>query len=137
MLITVRDLIFDYPGKRALHGLTFEVAAGSITALIGPNGAGKSTLLRCLAALERPYAGEVWVAGWDVTEEPRAVHRAVGYLQDFFGLYDSLTVRQCLTYHARARAVPATEVPGRVAAVAVDLAAICVATTEPGPARSG
>lgn len=121
MLISVADLVFDYPGKRALHGLTFDIAEGSITALVGPNGAGKSTLLRCLAALERPYAGEVRVAGWDMAEDPRAVHRVVGYLQDFYGLYDSLTVRRCLTYHARARAVPEAEVAERVAVVARDL----------------
>jgi ABC-2 type transport system ATP-binding protein len=45
-VISVEDLVFDYPGLRALHGVTFEIEARSITALVGPNGAGKTTLLR-------------------------------------------------------------------------------------------
>src|SRR5258706_13172634 len=56
-MIEVRDLVYDYPTKRALFGVSFDVLPGTITALVGPNGAGKTTLLRCLAALERPYSG--------------------------------------------------------------------------------
>src|SRR5260221_312025 len=56
-LITVRDLVFDYPGHRALDGVSFAIEAHTITALVGPNGAGKTTLLRCAAALDTPTAG--------------------------------------------------------------------------------
>jgi ABC-2 type transport system ATP-binding protein len=99
-MIRVEDLVFDYPGVRALDGVSFSVAPGSITALVGPNGAGKTTLLRCLAALDTPLSGRALIDGVDVQEEPRACHALVGYLSDFYGLYQALTVRQCLTHVA-------------------------------------
>jgi len=71
-----------------------------VTALVGPNGAGKTTLMRCIAALETPFAGRVLVDGRDVHEDPRESHRSLGYLSDFFGLYDDLTVTQCLRHAA-------------------------------------
>ena len=103
--IEVSNLLFEYPGVRALDDVSFEVATGSVTALVGPNGAGKTTLLRCLAGLEQPLLGKMRVAGVDVLEEPRAVHRRIGYLSDFYGLYDALTVRQCFAYAAASHGV--------------------------------
>ncbi len=105
-MIEVQGLIFDYTGKRALHGLSFVVDAGTITALVGPNGAGKTTLMRCLAGLALPYAGNITVGDVDVIDAPRRAHRKIGFLQDFFGLYDDMTVERCLLYHAAAQGVP-------------------------------
>jgi ABC-2 type transport system ATP-binding protein len=105
-MIQVDRLTFDYPTTRALHGVTFHLPPGSITALVGPNGAGKTTLLRCLAALEEPVDGTVRVGGVDALADPRACHREVGYLSDFFGLYDDLSVAQCLRHAAAIRGVP-------------------------------
>jgi ABC-2 type transport system ATP-binding protein len=113
-VVQVRDLVYDYPTVRALFGVSFDIEPGSITALVGPNGAGKTTLLRCLAALETPYSGRVVVNGLDVEEHPRAVHTRLGFLQDFFGLYDELSVRQCLDYHGAAHDVPWVERPAAV-----------------------
>jgi ABC-2 type transport system ATP-binding protein len=101
-MIEVRDLVYEYPTKRALAGISLRVNEKTITALVGPNGAGKTTLLRCLAALEPPYAGGVRIAGTDTTENPRAIHAQLGYLPDFFGLYDDLSVKRCLVFAARA-----------------------------------
>ncbi len=106
-MIAVRGLVFDYPGTRALDSVSFELEAETITALVGPNGAGKTTLLRCLAGLDAPFAGEVNVAGLDVLSEPRQSHRRMGFLADTFGLYDELTVEQCLLYRAAALSLPA------------------------------
>src|SRR4051812_9656150 len=106
--IHVSNLLFEYPGVRALDDVSFEVQAGSVTALVGPNGAGKTTLLRCLAGLELPLLGSIEVAGVDVLEAPRAVHRRIGYLSDFYGLYDALTVRQCFQHAAAAHGVDET-----------------------------
>jgi ABC-2 type transport system ATP-binding protein len=103
--IEVSSLLFEYPGVRALDDVSFSVAEGSVTALVGPNGAGKTTLLRCLAGLEEPLLGSITVSGVDVLEEPRAVHRRIGYLSDFYGLYDALTVRQCFAHAAAAHGV--------------------------------
>jgi ABC-2 type transport system ATP-binding protein len=115
MLLEIDDLTFDYPLKRALSGVSLRIAAGTITAVVGPNGAGKTTLLRCVAGLEQPAAGMIRVDGVDSQAEPREVHRRVGFLQDFFGLYDNLTVARCLEYAARARGVASAERASRVA----------------------
>jgi ABC-2 type transport system ATP-binding protein len=117
-MIEIRDLVFEYPGHRALHGVSLTVAEGAITALVGPNGAGKTTLLRCMAALETPYAGRVTIDGLDTRGSPRAIHALLGYLPDFFGLYDALSVRRCLHYAARAHGIAA----GDAAAAARDAA---------------
>jgi ABC-2 type transport system ATP-binding protein len=104
-MIKIRDLVFEYPGHRALHGVSLTVEQGAITALVGPNGAGKTTLLRCMAALETPYEGQVTIDGLDTREAPRAIHARLGYLPDFFGLYDVLPVRRCLQYAARSHGI--------------------------------
>jgi ABC-2 type transport system ATP-binding protein len=106
-MIEIRDLAFEYPGHRALAGISLDIVGGSITALVGPNGAGKTTLLRCLAALETPYAGHVTIDGLDTRDAPRAIHARLGYLPDFFGLYDALSVKRCLQYAARAHGIAA------------------------------
>ena len=116
--IAVGGLSFEYPGIRALDDVSFEIAAGSVTALVGPNGAGKTTLLRCIAGLDRPMLGAVQVAGVDVLEEPRAAHRRIGFLSDSFGLYESLSVRRCFMHAAAANGVPQDALAATVARVA-------------------
>ena len=131
-MIEVKDVIYDYAAARALHGVSFSVAAGTVLALVGPNGAGKSTLMRCIAALDVPTEGQITVAGLDVEDDPRGVHAAIGYLPDFFGLYDELTIRQSLTYAARSRGVAQVDV-----APAVEAAAARVQLTERLDQRAG
>jgi ABC-2 type transport system ATP-binding protein len=117
-MIQIRDLVFEYPGHRALHSVSLTIADGAITALVGPNGAGKTTLLRCMAALETPYAGSVTIDGLDTREAPRAIHGRLGYLPDFFGLYDALSVRRCLHYAARAHGIAPHDAAGAAQAAA-------------------
>lgn len=105
-MIDVKDLVFEYPGRRALDDINFSLGAQTITALIGPNGAGKTTLMRCLVGLESPASGTITIGGIDVRADPRGVHRIMTYLPDFFGLYDELTVRQSLAHRAAARGLP-------------------------------
>lgn len=131
-MIEVREVVYDYPSARALHGVSFDVQAGAVLALVGPNGAGKSTLMRCIAALDVPTEGTIRVAGLDVEADPRGVHAAIGYLPDFFGLYDELSVRRALTYAARSRGVSAADTPS-----AVEAAAARVQLTDRLEARAG
>jgi ABC-2 type transport system ATP-binding protein len=102
-IVVAENLTYDYPGTRALDGVSFAIPRGTITALVGPNGAGKTTLLRCLAVLDRPLRGRILIDGVDTADDPRACHRRLGYLADDFGLYGDLSVRRCLTYHAAIR----------------------------------
>ena len=117
-MIEIRELVFEYPGHRALAGVSLTIVKGSITALVGPNGAGKTTLLRCMAALETPYSGRVTIDGLDTRDAPRAIHAGLGYLPDFFGLYDALSVRRCLHYAARAHGIAPEAAAGAAEAAA-------------------
>ncbi|NGY03174.1 ABC transporter ATP-binding protein [Solimonas terrae] len=120
-MIRASELVYEYPGKRALDAVSFTLAAASITALVGPNGAGKTTLLRCLAGLDEPYSGTVEIAGIDVLKHPRDAHRHIGYLPDDFGLYAELSVRRCLLYAGRARGLADATLDARVDEVAAQL----------------
>lgn len=121
-MIKVSQLVFEYPGHRALDGVSVHIAAGTVTALVGPNGAGKSTLMRCIAGLDQPLSGQVEVHGIAVQEQPREVHRHLGYLSDFFGLYETLSVAQCLQYAAESQGLSRKEATARVHTVAEQLA---------------
>jgi ABC-2 type transport system ATP-binding protein len=116
-MIRVENLTYEYPGTRALDNVTFTLQRGTITALVGPNGAGKTTLLQCLAALKKPFNGRMFMDNQDILKEPRKIHRKIGYLSDFFGLYDRLSVKQALTYFAMAQKVDKNAIPARVARV--------------------
>ena len=108
----VADIIFtqslrrEYAETTAVDDIDLAVAEGSVAALVGPNGAGKTTFLKMIAALLEPTSGLAMVAGHEVHESPREVHAAVGYLPDFFGLYEELTARQCLRYFHLAYRLP-------------------------------
>jgi ABC-2 type transport system ATP-binding protein len=108
-VVRVEGLTFEYPGRRALDAVSLEIPRQSITALVGPNGAGKTTLLKCVSALLTPLSGRAVVDGIDVHEHPRVAHRNMGHMADFFGLYDALSVRQCLGYSAAAQAIAPAE----------------------------
>ena len=120
-MISVNNLTFDYPGKRALTEVAFKIEANTITALVGPNGAGKTTLLHCIAALDLPYTGQIEVNGLDVLENPRKAHTFMGYLPDFYGLYNELSVRQCLMYHAMVQNIAKEERNDRINDIATQL----------------
>jgi len=104
-MISIKGLIFEYPGVRALDNISLDIPQGEITALVGPNGAGKTTLMRCISALETPLSGTITIGDVNVLEHPRECHKKIGYLEDFFGLYEELTVKQCLSYFAKAQLI--------------------------------
>jgi ABC-2 type transport system ATP-binding protein len=117
MVIEVKNLRYEYTNNVALQNVSFSIKPNTITALVGPNGAGKTTLLRCLSALHHPYSGSVNINGFDTQGNPRDVHSNIGYLSDFFGVYEDLTVEQCLTYIAWSRNVEHSIVANKVAEV--------------------
>ncbi|MBI3988843.1 MAG: ATP-binding cassette domain-containing protein, partial [candidate division NC10 bacterium] len=76
----------------AADGISLRIEAGERVGIVGPNGAGKTTTIRILASLVAPDGGRARVAGFDVAEDPAAVHSAIGHMPELFGLYDELTV---------------------------------------------
>jgi ABC-2 type transport system ATP-binding protein len=99
-IIQTKDLVKKFGKVEAVSGLSLEVPAGSIYGFVGPNGAGKTTTMRVLTTLTRPTEGQAWVAGHSVTDEPRAVRRAIGYMPDEFGVYDDMRVWEYLDFFA-------------------------------------
>ena len=113
-MIQIKNLTFDYPEKRALDNVSFEIKEVSITALVGPNGSGKTTLLRNMAALTKPLSGEIIINGINAATHPREVHLQIGYLQDIFGLYDQLTVSQSIEFIAYSRLYEDDDIDGAI-----------------------
>ena len=99
-MISAEDLTKVYGQRTALDHVSFEVPEGEIFGFVGPNGAGKTTTLRILAALLEPTSGRASIDGADVVENPGRVHTRIGYMPDFFGVYDQLTVAEYLDFYA-------------------------------------
>jgi len=99
-LITAENLTKVYGKRTALDHVSFEVPEGEIFGFVGPNGAGKTTTLRILAALLEPSGGHASIGGVDVAKQPDLVHSRLGYMPDFFGVYDQLTVAEYLDFYA-------------------------------------
>lgn len=106
LIIETKNLVKRYGKFQAVNGLSLEVPAGSIYGFVGPNGAGKTSTMRILTTLTRPSEGQAWVAGHSVTEEPRAVRRAIGYMPDEFGVYDDMRVWEYLDFFAACYDIP-------------------------------
>ncbi len=98
----------------ALDDLNLEIERGSIYGFIGPNGAGKTTTMRILATLLEPTDGEAWVSEYPVTEAPMEVRKRIGYMPDFFGVYDNMKVWEYLDFFGAAYGVAAEKRKGMI-----------------------
>jgi len=96
-MIDVRELVRSFGDKIALDRVSFTAPAGAITGYLGPNGAGKSTTLRILTGLLAPSSGTAVIAGHDVSTDPLAVKRAIGYVPESGALYETLTPLEYLS----------------------------------------
>jgi len=91
----------------AVNDLNLQVPAGSLFGLIGPNGAGKTTTLRMLAGLLDPSSGEIQINGNTVEQGWQEVRKQIGYMPDFFGVYEDMLVWEYLDFFARCYDLPA------------------------------
>ncbi|HEY0601443.1 MAG TPA: ABC transporter ATP-binding protein [Herpetosiphonaceae bacterium] len=105
-IVETRDLTKRYENLVALDHLNLTIPEGAIYGFIGPNGAGKTTTMRILTALLKPSWGEAWVAGAEVTREPKAIRRLVGWMPDSFGVYDNMKAWEYLDFFAASYGVP-------------------------------
>jgi ABC-2 type transport system ATP-binding protein len=98
-----------YGRNLALDNLNLVVQPGTIYGFVGPNGAGKTTTLRMVAGLLEPSRGEVRLLGETLDRDGRRAQRLVGYMPDFFGVYDDLRVWEYLDFFARCHSLPAAK----------------------------
>jgi ABC-2 type transport system ATP-binding protein len=102
-MIEVKGLVKTYGTKRAVDGISFTVRRGEILGFLGPNGAGKSTTMKMITGFLRPDAGSALVDGIDVTADPVAVKRRLGYLPESAPAYPEMTVGEFLGFIAEVR----------------------------------
>jgi len=86
----------------AIKDIDLDLQAGDLFGFIGPNGAGKTTTMRIIATLLEPTEGEAYVCGYSIYTHPKDIRRLVGYMPDFFGVYDDMTVIEYLEFFAAA-----------------------------------
>jgi ABC-2 type transport system ATP-binding protein len=113
-ILEVDNLRKEFGTLVAVNDISLSVEKGQVWGLIGPNGAGKTTLLRMLATVLRPTSGSVQLLGFDLAKEYLKIRRHIGYLPDFFNLYNDLTLRECLEFFAKAYKVENKLIPRKV-----------------------
>lgn len=101
-MIETHNLTKRYKNVTALENLNLTVEEGEIFGYIGPNGAGKTTTLKILATLLTPTHGTARVCGYDVGHDSKKIRPLIGYMPDFFGVYEDMTVEEYLTFFAAA-----------------------------------
>lgn len=104
-MIRTQDLTKAYGDHHALHNLTLELAEGDLFGFIGPNGSGKTTTMRILATLLQPTWGEAYVCGYSIYTHPKEIRHLIGFMPDFFGVYDDMKVIEYLEFFAAAHRV--------------------------------
>ncbi|HML48062.1 MAG TPA: ABC transporter ATP-binding protein, partial [Clostridia bacterium] len=100
-MLEIQGLTRRYGKFVALDHLDLTIEAGTLHGFVGPNGAGKTTTMRILATLLPASEGKAWIDGMEVSRQPRLVRKKVGYMPDFFGVYDGLKVTEYLDFYAR------------------------------------
>ncbi len=107
--VTIDNLTVKYGKFTAVKNLSFEIPKGEVFGFIGPNGAGKTSTIKVLATLLQPSTGKVLIDGMDVVKKRRDVRLRIGYMPDFFGVYDDLTANEYLHFFAAAYRLPKAE----------------------------
>ena len=113
-IIEIQGLTKKYGALTALDDLNLTIEEGGVFGFIGPNGAGKTTTMRILTTLLKPTSGKAWVAGCSIHDDPRGVRRAIGYMPDFFGVYEDMKVWEYLDFFAACYDIPQSTRAGMI-----------------------
>lgn len=115
--IDVKEISKSFSGKIAVNKLSLQIGAGEIFGFLGPNGSGKTTAIRMLCGLLTPDSGTGTCLGYDILTETLDIKRQVGYMPQFFSLYNDLTIFENLDFMAMMYSMPDHE---KIAEKAVD-----------------
>jgi len=99
-MIETRNLTKRYGDLIAANQITIKLDEGDVFGFIGPNGSGKTTTMRMIATLLNPDYGEAYICGKSIYTDAREIRRLVGFMPDFFGVYDDMTVTEYLEFFA-------------------------------------
>jgi len=120
-MIEAKSLCKSYGHFKAVDDLSFKVESGQVLGFLGPNGAGKSTTMKMLTGFLAPTSGTALINGVDVVENSVAARKNIGYLPEGAPSYGEMTVKQFLTFVARARLIGKSDVPTRVDKAIIEL----------------
>ena len=99
-MLKIKDLNKSYGKFKALDNLNLEIEKGELFGFVGPNGAGKTTTMRIVSGLLSADLGEVQVDGIDALKNPQKIKEKIGYMPDFFGVYDNLKALEYMEFYA-------------------------------------
>ena len=99
-MLEIENLYKYYGSFAALDGLSFSIKEGELFGFVGPNGAGKTTTMRIICGLLKADGGQVCVDGTDALKDRRHLKNKIGYMPDFFGVYDNLKVMEYMEFYA-------------------------------------
>lgn len=105
-MIEITGLTKKYGSFYALNDLNLTLSEGTVFGFVGANGAGKSTTFSILATLLQPTAGDAIINGKSVKTEPHEVRKQIGYMPDFFGVYDQLKADEYLDFYGASYGIP-------------------------------
>ncbi|MDP5273119.1 ABC transporter ATP-binding protein [Chengkuizengella axinellae] len=108
-MIEINNLTKKYGNFTALNNLNLNISTGTVFGFVGPNGAGKSTTMSILATLLSPTTGSAKVGGYEVTKHPKEVRKLIGYMPDFFGVYDHFKTVEYLDFYGASYGIPRNE----------------------------
>ena len=108
-MIEIKGLTKKYGSFYALNDLNLTLQEGTVFGFVGANGAGKSTTFSILATLLQPTSGEAYVNGKSVKTEAHEVRKQIGYMPDFFGVYDQLKANEYLDFYGASYGITASE----------------------------
>jgi len=108
-MIEIKGLSRTFGSFQALKSIDLTIHKGTVFGFVGPNGAGKSTTMSILATLLAPTAGYAKVDGYDVTKYPHEVRKRIGYMPDFFGVYDNFKTIEYLHFYGASYGIPKAE----------------------------
>lgn len=109
-MLLIKDLEKSYGKFKALNKLNLDIKQGEIFGFIGPNGAGKSTTMKIVSGLLTPDDGEVYVDGIDAVKNNKKLKEKIGYMPDFFGVYDNLKAYEYLEFYGSIYGITGKEI---------------------------
>lgn len=112
-MLKIENLVKNYGKFRALNGLSMEVKKGELFGFIGPNGAGKTTTIKIMTGLLKADSGHVYLNGLDALKDADKLKQTIGYVPDFFGVYDNLKAIEYMEFYASTYGLVGKEVRKR------------------------
>ena len=105
----ILELNKKYGKFTALDSLSMNITENSIFGFVGPNGAGKTTTMKIMAGLLKADSGGIYINGEDILKNPKSIRDKIGYMPDFFGVYDDLKVSEYMDFYAGTYYIPYAE----------------------------